>query len=327
MKNKIKKLICVTSALSVFALTACSPTPTSPTFDSTLPWHDAGKSGASYEKLDFTAAVYDTREGSADDVRVKIADGSLSFELTEDSRTDGDKRYSSLVMSFSVTYNDRAPEADRNKTDTISSTTEFATISLVTSKMHKEVKLADREGTESLSYTVDADYFDTHRAAIDFRGKQSTIEIPSGTFYDNETMFYLARATALGAGASTSFYMNNLFDCFLSGGFTNLTMMASTDGSLNTVNIGDWVKDFGIEGVTDENNVTAYPVSCYNTQIAMNSDKHGPPYFVLYSEKPFVSGEKEHKKIPVFISYSEYERGKVVRVTEYTLNGCSFDKN
>ncbi len=326
MKKSIKKVLCLTSALSVFALAACSTIPPSPTFDSTLPWHDEGKSGASYEKLDFDAAIYNTRNGSADDVRVKIAEGSLCFELTEDSRTDGDKRYSSLDMNFSVTYNDSAPEADRGKTDTISSITEFATISLVTSKMHKQVSLADREGVQNLSYTIDADYFDSHRATINRRDTSSSLSIPSGTYYDNETMFYLARATALGKGASTSFYMNSLFDCFLNGEFSSLTMATSTDGSLNTVNIGDWVKEFGIEGVTDDNNVTTYPVSCYNTQIGMNADKPGPPYFVLYSEKPFVSGEKKHNKVPVFISYSEYERGKVVRVTEYTLSGCSFDK-
>ena len=324
MRNKIKRMLCIFSATSVVALTACSNVPALPTFDSELPWHDA--SGASYELLDYTVAVYDTRNGSGDDVRVKIADGALTFELTEESRVDGDRSYSSLDMNFSVKYNDSAPEADRNKTDRIASTTEFATTSLVTSKMHKSVNLEEREGVNDYSYTIDADYFDKHSATMDFLDKQLSISIPSGMYYDNETMFYLARATALAAGGSTTFYLTGLFDCFMNGGFENITMATSTASSLNTVYLGDWVKDFGVEGVTDDDGVTAYPISCYNTQIAMNVEKHGPPYYVLYSEKPFVQNDKEHNKIPVFMSFSEYERGKLVRVTEYTLSACAFDK-
>lgn len=315
------------AALSAATLLACTPATPTVTFDDVKPWHDVG---ASYERLEYSASIYDTSAGSDADKRVKIADGSLVYTLTENSRTDGTIHYNELAMEFSVAYNESASEADRGKTDRISSVTEFMTDSLVASKMTKAVEIEKRGDSPDRSYRIEANYFGDHKATLTRTGtepqKTETLDIGKDTYYDNETMFYLARATDIGAKKSTTFYMTNIYQSFDVGKFKNYTMVASGDDELQTVDIGDFVKDFGAEAATADDGTVSYPLSCYKVGIMISADKHGPPYTVHYTEKPFKSGEKEHKKIPVTISYPEYSGSKLVRITEYTLVGCSFDK-
>lgn len=318
----------VAAAISATAaLCACAPSTPTVKFDDVKPWHDTG---ASYERLEYSTAIYDASKGGEADKRVKIADGSLAFTLTEHTRAEGTIYYNELEMEFSVTYNDSAPEPDRGKTDRISSVTEFMTDSLVASRMTKTVEIAKREDTANRSYRLEADYFGTHKATLTHTGGESetteTMNIGKDTYYDNETMFFLARATAIGAKTSTTFRMTNLYQSFDVGKFTNYTMIASGDSDLQSLDIGDFVKDFGAEAVTADDGTTSYPLSCYRVNIMINADKHGPPYVVHYTEKPFKSDDKEHKKIPVKISYSQYAGSKLSVVTEYTLVGCSFDK-
>lgn len=333
--KSFKKTLCSIAAIAATAtLVGCNDGITV-NFDTERPWHDTGASTTvfAYEKLGYSVAVYDTSDGADAESRVKIADGELVYKLEERPRTEETVAHTYLDMSFYVTYNDDAPTADRGLTDRIESKTEFRTDSMATSRMTKTVSLADRADTENLSYTVEADYFGTHTAKRKWTAKEGaedeSMSIPQTTYNDNEMAIYLARATSIGVGTTNYFYMTNIFDSFVRGEFTDYTMAAVGAKSTTTLDIGDWVKDCGIEPAkADDETVIeprTYPISCYDVNIQMTDTKHGPPYRVFYSQTPFKIGEKEHKKIPVKIQYSQYTGSKLMRVTEYTLTSCAFE--
>lgn len=325
MNNFVKKKICVlTAAASALTFVGCGAEQAESTFDNPLPWHDSAS--GSYERLDYTTAIYDTTKGASESTRVRIADGSVRFVLAESA--DG---YTRIDMSFTVTYTADAPAPDAGLTDTITSAVEFASNSLAVRSMHKELALADREGRENLSYTLDADYFGAHTATYlatrTENAAPQTIALPQDTCRDNEMMFYLARAQSIGSSSSTMFRMVNVFDSFNNGSLTEYEMTVAGSENKSTIDIGDWVSEFGVAAVTNElSGKTSYPVSCYTATISINAEKHGPPYIVMYSENPFKQGDVEHRKIPVSISYSEYLGSSPQRYTEYTLSGCSFVK-
>ncbi len=326
MNNTAKRIFAVAAAAGALSLSACT-TPITVSFDSPKPWQDGAPS---YEKLVYDVSVYNTEKGSDEANRVKIASGSLTFDLADAVRTQGTAKYSTLDTAFTITYNANASEADKGCTDTVTSKIEFQSDSLATSTMKKTVSLAPREGEEkNLSYTVTADYFDTHKATRLMTGtpdaQEETMSIPSGAFYDNETMFYTARATGLGAGATKNFYLTNVFDSFVKGSLTTYTMAAQTAEATEKIDIGDFVKDYGVEPTVAEDGTTTYPVSCFKTDILMTDTKHGQPYTVYYTENPFVSNGKTHKKIPLKIKFDEYKGSALARRTEYVLVECSFD--
>ena len=323
MKNSAKKFMCsVIAATAAFPLVACSTETPESAFDSPLPWH---VSDASYEKLDYTVAVYNTENGAADDKRVQIGEGVLSFTL-EEGKQNG---YTLLGMDFSVTYYSAdAAGKDKGLTDTITSSVYFEPNSLTASSMQKDVNLADREDETNLSYSISADYFNAHEATFLYTKQKDaakqTLSLPRNAVRDNEMLFFLARAQAIGAGSGSNFKMVNLYDSFIAGKVQEYRMGVSGVAERKTV-IGDFVKDFGIEQVT-ENDKTAYPVNCVSVSIAISGEKHGPSYSVLYATGPFVQGEQKHNKIPISIEYSSYIGANPYRLTTYTLSACSFTK-
>ncbi|MCH5164977.1 MAG: hypothetical protein J1G01_01070 [Clostridiales bacterium] len=327
MKIAVRKKISVVLAMvTALSLVGCSNEPSESDFDNPLPWHDSLELAptGSYEKLEYSVAIYDTTKGVADDKRVQIAAGAMHFELNEQANG-----YTTLDTVFSVTYNESAPEEDRNLTDEITSTVEFETNSLDAKSMEKTVSLADRKDVKNLSYRLTADYF-THKATylqtkVD-GAKEKTRSLPRDACRDNEMMFFLARAQKIGKNSSTMFKMINVFDSFLKGETAEYTMSISGAASKKTIDIGNWVSEFGVEGESNAMmNTTTYSVVCYSVNIAISSENSGPPYTVLYTENPFKKNEKEHGKIPVKISYPQYRGGSPYRVTEYILTGCSFD--
>lgn len=324
MKHSIKKsLLCGLSVAATLCLCACNPeTPIS--FDAVRPWHDGD---ASYERLEYSVTVYDTTAGYTDETRVKIADGELIHTLVEQTRTDGPVGYSSLDMSFFVKYNDNAPQADRGLTDSVSSSTEFQTDSLATSRMTKKVELAPRADTTDLSYEIVADYFGTHSATVTEASGEHSVAIPQSPYNDNEMMFHLARATDIGINAVTNFNLSNIYESYITGGFKQYAMTATGAKAMSVIDMDEWVKAFGVEAATADDGTTTYPVSCYKVDIARNEERHGPPYTVYYTEKPFTENGKEHKKIPIKIVFNEYGGSKLVRQTEYMLTSCSFEKD
>ncbi len=329
MNKNVKTNLCV-ALCAVTALSACACSTAQPesTFDSPRPWQDDIKVAldGSYEKLDYAVAVYDTTGGATDDKRVKIADGKMTFALSEPVSGD----FTTLEMSFSVTYAADAPAPDAGLTDTIVSRVLFSTNSLAAKEMQKTVTLADRDGVQNLSYELTADYFGTHEATFRYIASDEaarTLALKEDTCHDNEMLFFLARAQTLAPEGTTMFRTVNIFDSFYNGKLTEYTMLATNSAELVSLDIGDWVKDFGIEAVTDEQSgETTYPVPCYNTSVGINAERHGPPYVVNYAEKPFVRGEKSHAKLPIRIGYSQYENSRAFRYTEYTLTACSFDR-
>lgn len=328
MKLYAKKALAVlTATVTAFAACACSDEIAESSFDNPLPWHDSVELAptGSYEQLVYAVDVYDTTKGASDVKRVFIGNGEMSFTLQEFA-----SGYTTLDMTFTVTYDQNAPEPDAGLTDTIYSSVDFETNSLSARRMTKTVNLADRKDKQNDSYEITADYFGTHKATY----KQTKIEdakervksLPKDACRDNEMMFFLARAQKIGKNTSTNFKMVNVFDTFVKGKLTEYTMAVSSGEKKVKVDIGNFVQDFGVEAVTDEKTgEVSYPISCFNTSISINAERHGPPYSVLYTEKPFVINGKEHKKIPIKISYNEYKGSSPYRMTEYTLTSCSFD--
>lgn len=298
---------------------ACTPTSTAPKFDNPRPWHDVA---ASYERLEYESAIYDTSNGD----RVKIADGTLVFTLTEQFETEGTVGYSKLETAFSITYNESAPELDCGKTDTIESAVEFQTDSLITRRSTKTVTLAERTGRTDLSYAVSADYF-AGTAERTMYGEKSELDVEQGMYYDNEMLYFLARATPIAAGGQTAFYSTNLFDSFLNGKITTYNTATRTASEISTLYFDAWVADFGVQSEQSDTDETVYPVKCFSTDIGINASKSGPTYKVHYSQEPFVKNGKSHAKIPLMIAYPQYSGAAQVRMNEYRLVSCSFEKS
>lgn len=332
MMNKAKKVISLLSACAAaLPLAACSTQIAESAFDTPLPWPTATKS---YEKLNYTAEIFDTRAGTAEDKRVKIADGTMYFELEQlgDSTEHGTTYpVTSVKMSFTVDYNDKAGN-DAGLTDTVTSEVRFHAQSLAASYMKKTVTLATRKDQTNLSYEIEADYFGTQKATYRLLSdkndpdKTKTMSLSRDPGHDNEMMFFLARAQTLKVDNATTFYMTNIYDSFLVGKLTSYTMSVSAQ-SKKTIDLGDWVKDFGVEAVTDEESgKTTYPVKSTETIIQINAEHSGPPYYVQYADVAFTHNGVEHKKLPVKIDYSQYIGTSDYRTTVYTLSSCSFEK-
>ena len=325
MKNNAKRFLCAAlAATTAFSFVACSTETAESSFDSPLPWH---VSDSSYEKLEYSVAIYNTQKSEKEDERVQIADGTMTFTLEEGA----DQGYTKLDMSFTVTYlNIDAADNDAGLKDEINSTVYFEPNSLAAKSMDKTVKLADRKDTKNLSYEIHADYFDTHKATFKYTeqndAKVTTRSLPKDICRDNEMMFFVARAQSISKESSTNFKMINLYDSFNSGK-TAEYRMAVNCSSERKLDLGDWVKEYGIQAVTDEKtSKTTYPVTCFSTTIAISDEKHGPSYAVMYAKDSFKVGAAEHKKLPVKISYSSYNGSNPYRLTTYTLTGCSFTK-
>ena len=329
----------VALSLSSVALIGCASGPVESEFDSPRPWADGSSSG-SYEKLDYAVTVYDETNGTEEGDRVAIADGKLTFKI--DMLPLIVNEYTKFSTELSYTFRDNAG-ADAGLTDRMTSYVEFTTESLYANIMNKTVLLADREGTDNLSYTVTADYMTERKAtyqALDGNGEpkkvqnangelvenKREIDLPSNARRDNEMMFMLARAQKIAPESATTFLATNVFETFARNEFTEFSMRVQTGKDTVTMYPGEWVKDFGVEAVTDDSGNTSYPVACFTTSIGINDTHAGPPYTVLFTQNPFVSGGKSHSKIPLRIGYRQYKQGKAYRYAEYMLTGCSFTK-
>ncbi|MDE6201833.1 MAG: hypothetical protein K2M47_08195 [Clostridiales bacterium] len=325
MKNNAKRYLCAAlAATTAFSFVACSTETAESAFDSPLPWH---VSDSSYEKLEYSVAIYNTQKSEKEDEREKIADGTMTFTLEEGK----DQGYTMLGMSFTVTYlNTDAAGDDAGLTDKIESTVYFEPNSLAAKSMEKTVTLADRKDTKNLSYKINADYFGTHKATFQYfkqeGAKEKTRSLPRDACRDNEMMFFAARAQTLSKSSSTNFKMINLYDSFNTGKTAEYRITV-TGSSERKLDIGEWVSEYGIQAVTDEKSgKTTYPITCYTTTLQINDEKHGPAYTVLYAKDSFTVGSAEHKKLPIKIDYSAYTGSKPYRLTSYTLTSCSFSK-
>ncbi|MCH5163328.1 MAG: hypothetical protein J1G38_07600 [Clostridiales bacterium] len=348
MNSIVKKLTATLSALAAAtALVACSSDPTMSAFQNPRPWQTS-EGDVAYEKLDYTVALYDAKKGTSEEKRVKIADGTLSYTLDYGTQTalGGE---ASLEMNMSVTYNDSAPSKDKGLTDTMTSLTRFRTESLEAIGMDKSVTLAVREGEKkNNSYKIAADYA-KGKATLEMNGNTKTLKGFAEKCWDNELMYYLARATNIKKSSSTLFHMSNLFDCFQKGEYEELTMVAVAKSKLTQLEFDPWIKDYVItkeqeaaEKEEEKNKVTAataqegdgagdgeeqeepYKLPCFCVEIAMNVDESGPSQFVYYSERPIEDGGLRHKKVPVKMSYTLYNGSKAEVVYEYTLSSLSF---
>lgn len=328
-KSLLSKFAAIAAAGATLTLCACSGATPMSEFKRPLPWQgnvitgtgdDASETPAvgGYEQLGYTVAIYDMTGD-----KHEIAKGEMT--CTTDTPSSGNT--ASYAMNFTVTYaDDEKAGADRGLTDTINSSLTFDIRTLHTMQMKKEAKFAERKDKTDMSYVLDADYFGKKQATATIPALGATdkkMSVPGNTF-DNEMMLHFARATSIGKNTSTRFEMTNIFDSYVGGTAATYTMVATGAENSETLHLGDWVKDFGVEKKESDDGKVTYPVICYNVQIGIDADRHGPAYYVSYTEKPFVSGNLSHAKIPVKITYSQYIGTTMYRMHEYTLNSVSF---
>ena len=228
----MKRLLSLLLALiGVFALAACAGNNAASAAlpDSTVPWA-AGKTDF-YERSTYSV-VRKTKDGTV------VATGEAVFTVRS-----VDEKVTEITETFTITYNDVADEADRGKTDVITSVSRMNTEIFSPVMSEKTVELADRTDVRNDSYRLTVDYTDKKSELVWLKnGKEaSTIDFSGESLadvYDNETLYYVLRGFKdIKAGGSSTFNLANFFDMHVRGnGFaaTSMKFTCAAEGSEET---------------------------------------------------------------------------------------------
>ncbi len=306
----MKKLFCLifTLVLALCAV-ACSTTTEEVMVNPNLPWSPEDRPETAYEKVTY-GIEKKTASGTL------IASGEMTYTLDFDHSEDVNGEtmyYSKLTMDMFMEYNDSAPEADRGKRDTVSSSVVFHTTSLLAQRSEKTAVLADREGQTNYSYHLVNDY-KTSTSTLTMKGETSTIDFKKKSMlnvYDNDMMFYVLRSfTDLELGKSNTFNIASFFDMHINGTFatTGMTFSCASEPEATTL---------PVEGYLTDGSVSLVKVS-----LKIDSDMSGTPIVLKYSLTPFkLSDTVQMKKVLTFISTSEYNLSSndIEYYTEYRL--------
>ena len=287
--------------VSVFFTTACqaqisSANPTYP-----APWcinQTEDSVNTAYEK-----SVYSITKTNKFTNKI-IAEGTLTYELKPAGKVDS-VAYSTLDMSMSITYNEFAQEADRGKTDTITSSVTFTSAALSATKSSRTVTIADREGQSNPSYTLVNDYKEGY-STLNSNGKEHTINFKGQSLIgiiDNELLYFYTRAyPGLNNGLVGYFKMADFFDMHSRGdSFTPIDMR------LNTAEAG---KDQALSfpTLTQFLNDSQGSTMTLPTNVSKNTDPTGPPTQLWFSKTNFTVGENQTTKLVlVYIRTVEYD--------------------
>lgn len=314
----MKKLISLILGC-VVALTAAACAGTTPTapIDNPPPWcTDQSNIGSSFERIRYTVEKKDVR------LALTTATGEMTFELSAADPVEGSNySYSQLATTSSLTFTEYAAEADRGKTDTVSSVTVFQSEALVPVSSHKEVRLAPRDGRADLSYTIDANYREG-KCLRTLAGETAELGFSGAALagvYDNEMLVYAVRAFAdVRAGGSGTFKLATFFDMFADSKFAPhpMTFSCGAEGSETALSFPALSAFLG----DDQGSVSAVSVN-----ISISDALSGPPINVMYSLTPFKSGDKYTRKVPVVITEYTYDvsRSELAYTTTYTISEYS----
>lgn len=314
MKKFICLLLCLITCLVVVG---CDSAGTSLPLDFPVPWQSSAAADA-YEKCVYSMTKTDKVTGEV------IANGTLTYELKFDHREES-LSYSKLTAIFTVTYNDKAPEADRGLTDIITSETVFLSSALTPKTSIKSAILAPRPGESSnLSYTLNTNYTEGKSTMtlngvtsnIDFAGKNVT------DVYDNEMLYYVVRACKglTDLNEYKTFKLACFMDMHLGDDYKtyNMQIAPNTEQKEETIYLDNLKGRFGLDS---EGSVNAAKIF-----VSINSTLDGPPIELLYSKTPFKVGESaETQKVLVKISTYEYNIGesKLQYQNDYVLSDYS----
>lgn len=314
----MKKFICLLlSLITCLVVVGCDSSDGTMTIDVPAPWQSSAAADA-YEKCVYAMTKTDKITGDV------IANGQLTYELSFDHREES-LSYSKLTATLTVTYNDKAPEADRGLTDVITSETIFLSTALTPKYSKKSAFLAPRTGeSANLSYTLETDYA-AGSSTMTLNGIDSTIDFSDKSLtgvYDNETYYYVVRACQGLAELSEykTFKMANFMDMHLGDEYKVYTMQIApnTDQKEETLYLEGLKGRFGLDS---QGSVTASRIVA-----SINHTLSGPPVELYYSKTPFTVGDGlETKKVLVKLSTYEYNIGesKLHYQNDYVLTDYS----
>ena len=312
----MKKLISIILAIiSVFAFVGCNPeTPhTDPTYPA--PWStDTVNAHLAYEKC--TYAIEKTNKATGD----IVATGEVVYELAP-AGADGETPLSRLKMTMSITFTDKAVEADRGKTDTISSEAIFSAKSLTPFSSKRTVTLEDRDGIDNFGYTLNNDYVAGTSTISYHDGKTAdhTLNFNGANLVgvmDNEVMFYYVRAyPAITNGTYGYFRLADFYDMHPTNAFSPVQMSfnCNAEGEDESIILN------GLDGFLEDNSVATLRAA-----VGKNVDLSGPAIQLYMSKTPFTISEGvTTKNVIVRIRTVEYNiaQATIQYQTDYTLCG------
>ena len=290
----MKRLLSLLLALiGVFALAACAGNNAASAAlpDSTVPWA-AGKTDF-YERSTYSV-VRKTKDGTV------VATGEAVFTVRS-----VDEKVTEITETFTITYNDVADEADRGKTDIITSVSRMNTEIFSPVMSEKTVELADRTDVRNDSYRLTVDYTDKKSELVWLKnGKEaSTIDFSGESLadvYDNETLYYVhVRGNGFAA--------------------TSMKFTCAAEGSEETLNLADSFKGrYGLDEVAS--------VKAIKTSVSINATESGAPIDIYYSLTPLKIAENETVKRPLVAMKTyeyDYSTASIKYTTEFSITDYS----
>ena len=290
---------------------------------------DKKKKSSRLEYYPLHAKIYTSSKGLAKPTLLHIDDEELK-EIVGNRKPCFEQGYSIRMCDTDhevnrigrITYNDKAPETDRGKTDTLSSKVIFQSDALVPQYSEKTVSLALREGVADHSYTLKNDY-SAQKSELTMAGKETSVLDFSGksfvNVYDNEMLYYTVRAFSdIKAGGGNTFTLANFFDMHVKNKFSTYSMRfaCGEEGSEQTVYL-----PFKGTYLDDQGSATVLKVS-----VSINESLSGPPTELYFSMTPFKTGENTSTK-KVLVSFKTFEynlsNSNLKYTTEYNITDYS----
>lgn len=315
MKKLLSLFLCIITLLSAVG---CAAQEEALAVDASC-FGNSANPASRYEKCVYTVEKVNAQTNE------KIADGTLTYIFDYDHTSESNIVYSSLTADFSITYLDSAPEADRGKTDTITSKTVFLASALTPSYSQKTVTLADREGKVNESYFLTTDYTNA-TSTLDWTAcdrADSTLSLSAKSMsevYDNETLYYVLRSfnNMKSSGSAHYFKVASLVDCHKAGKFEPTSIKFST----NAEGYEEALTFPALSPYLDE----AGSLMAITATVSIDDSLTGPPIEIKFSATPFKTGESTStEKVMVSLRTTEYDvmAQKKAFVTTYTIASYS----
>lgn len=205
-----------------------------------------------------------------------LGTGSLVITIDEDeNRTNASQsntKYSIVTTAFSFTEN--------GVTDTVVSSASFIDYSMFCVYSEKTATYGGNNASKSYSFTCD---YETEKKAVIKTGANfenvttlSTADLGSGV-YDNETLYYLARAFNLDEQTYGNFLLTNVYDSYLAGQMHSYDIYYRTEKDVNL----DGFTPSDLENWGIVQTMGKFPA--YKVSLSINNTLAGPPVELWYS--------------------------------------------
>ena len=318
--KKITALIM--SIMFLLGAIGCVPnTDLSLTLDTSC-WSNKTNASEKYEKCVYNVERVDVRTNTT------VASGTLTYVIDFDHNVN-ELYYLSLSTDFSLTYNDNAPQADRGKTDTITSKTVFLGSALVPKSVDKKVVLAPRDGVVNDSYELSTNY-ETYTSTLTFTSKDAPVSTLNfkdnylNEVYESDMLLYVVRAfkQLVSNGTRYPFSVVNMFDChtydkkFATTPMTFYTNATGEEEAMAFPSLSSYLDEQG-------------SLMAIKTTISINKQNSGPAIIAKYSKTPFkLPDGSENEKVLVYYETQEYDvvAKEKSYVNKYTLSSYAHEE-